>query len=252
MKSRVTPQRQKRLIGTVAPSFCNLGVKLVRNHLKSLCKLNAEGRGNTSRRGEATRDTRRGQMPNRCGERTVCQMSARDVELVSRRSPRGITTPLNPHSDRLCPHAQAHEHTYCKSISGDRTHTGANARETFCGELDSTIGVSVGQEYYSSPEGVVSTLTGRHKYSSTSSPRVNGCPSAANDTYTTAWVWCSGILSMEMQGRNTKKKKKKKREKPWRTSVHMKKEHTDTHTLQASLLYGSKHGSTHNNAHTHS
>lgn len=50
-----------------------------------------------------------------------------------------------------------------------------------CG-LYSPIGASVRQAYYSYPEGALSLLTGRHKYSSTSSVRVNGCPSAASRT----------------------------------------------------------------------
>ena len=62
-----------------------------------------------------------------------------------------------------------------------------HTHKPLCCELDSTIGASVGQAYYSSPEGVVSLLTGRHKYSSTSSPRVNGCPSGSNETYRPAW-----------------------------------------------------------------
>lgn len=51
-----------------------------------------------------------------------------------------------------------------------------------CG-LDSPIRVSVRQAYYSHPEGALSLLTGRHKYSSTSSPRVNGCPSGCGEPH---------------------------------------------------------------------
>lgn len=51
-----------------------------------------------------------------------------------------------------------------------------------CG-LSSPVGASVRQAYYSYPEGVLSLLTGRHKYSSTSSPRVNGCPSGCSEPY---------------------------------------------------------------------
>lgn len=93
-------------------------------------------------------------------------MSVRDVEHASRCGPQGIRMSPNPHT------------TYCTRTN---THTHA------CCELDSTTEASVEQAYYSSPEGVVSLLTGRHKYSSTSSPRVNGCPSASNETY---WAWC--------------------------------------------------------------
>lgn len=70
------------------------------------------------------------------------------------------------------------------------THIHQHAYKPLCCELDSTIGASVGQAYYSYPEGVVSLLTGRHKYSSTSSPRVNGCPSGSNETYRAACAWC--------------------------------------------------------------
>lgn len=113
---------------------------------------------------------------NLCGEWEVCQKSARDVELISCCSPQGIRMPLNPHPT-YCTRSNTHTHTVNLS-AGTHTH-----------ELDSTIGASVGQAYYSSPEGVVSLLTGRHKYSSTSSPRVNGCPSGSNETCRAAWAW---------------------------------------------------------------
>lgn len=50
-------------------------------------------------------------------------------------------------------------------------------------EFYSPMGASVKQPYYSYPEGALSLVTGRHKYSSTSSPRVNGCPSGCSQPY---------------------------------------------------------------------
>lgn len=87
-----------------------------------------------------------------------------------------------PEPTHNCTHQHTHTHT---------VHLPAGTHKPLCCELDSTIGASVGQAYYSSPEGVVSLLTGRHKYSSTSSPRVNGCPSGSNETYRTARAWCT-------------------------------------------------------------
>ena len=81
-------------------------------------------------------------------------------------------------------HTHTHTHTHTETYQQAHTHI------PLCCELDSTIGASVGQAYYSSPEGVVSLLTGRHKYSSTSSPRVNGCPSGSNETYRVVWARC--------------------------------------------------------------
>lgn len=95
-----------------------------------------------------------------------------------------------------------HAHVHSVNLSaGAPTCT----HKPFCSELDSTIGASVGQAYYSSPEGVVLLLTGRHKYSSNPSPRVNGCPSCSNGTYKAACAQrghtVHAALSPEWQGR---------------------------------------------------
>lgn len=59
----------------------------------------------------------------------------------------------------------------------------AHACPPLRGGLYWPLGASVKQPYYSYPEGGLSLLTGRHKYSSTSSPRVNGCPSGCSQPY---------------------------------------------------------------------
>lgn len=69
------------------------------------------------------------------------------------------------------------------------THKRRHRRKPLCRDLVATIGAGAGQAYYSYPQGVVSLLTGRHKYSSTSSPRVNGCPSGNNEMYRAACAW---------------------------------------------------------------
>ena len=97
------------------------------------------------------------------------------------------------------------------------TPPSACTHKPLCRELDSTIGAGVGQAYYSSPEGVVSLLTSRHKYSSTPSPRVNGCPSGSNETFRAACAWrrhTVWALSPHLQGHLWRL------EKPWWTRSH--------------------------------
>lgn len=85
-----------------------------------------------------------------------------------------------------CPWTRAHTHTHTTR----HTHKCRHIRKPLCCELVATIGAGAGQAYYSYPQGVVSLVTGRHKYSSTSSPRVNGCPSGNNEMYRAACAWC--------------------------------------------------------------
>lgn len=90
----------------------------------------------------------------------VSWASVRCAQLISGCSPQGVRMPLNPPLPARPP-----------------------TRVPLCCGLSSLVGASVRQAYYSYPEGVLSLLTGRHKYSSTSSPRVNGCPSGCREPY---------------------------------------------------------------------
>lgn len=120
----------------------------------------------------------------------------RDVELISCCSPQGITMPLNPP-----PHTQSPKHTH---------------KPLWC-EFDSTFAANVRQAHYSYPEGALSVLTGRHKYSSTFSARVNGCPSDCGEAYRAACAWCTHTKYWHFQWnskvtyRDTRKKGGRKR-----------------------------------------
>lgn len=98
--------------------------------------------------------------------------SVRRAQLISCCSPQGVRTPLNPHECRY---------------AVDCTRQSEQA---------------LSQAYYSYPEGALSLLTGRHKYSCTSSPRVNGCPSGCSEqTYRAGCRRAAWALLSQRQGR---------------------------------------------------
>lgn len=75
-------------------------------------------------------------------------------------------------------------------------HTRQASAATLRRGLCRPVGAGAKQPYYSYPEGGLSLLTGRHKYSSTSSPRVNGCPSGCSRPYRRAAHVRCGALSV--------------------------------------------------------
>lgn len=97
----------------------------------------------------------------------------------------------------------------CCSTSGCQDAPEPTQAPPRCG-LRSPIGASVKQAYYSYPEGVLSLLTGRHKYSSISSPRVNGCPSDCSEPYsrTECLLQMCGVGTFVATARSFTKRKK--------------------------------------------